>query len=62
MARIAKVINKTNQGIPLLVIDGDSNKTLTIPKKGPDGFIMIAEDKLTQQAKRLEAQGKLEIK
>jgi hypothetical protein len=60
--RIAKVINKTKQGIPLLVKDGDSNKTITVPKKGPSGFISIAEDLLTDQAKRLVAQGKLQIK
>lgn len=62
MSRIAKVINKTKQGIPLLVKDGDSNKSVTVPAKGPDGFIMIAEEKLTGQARRLEAQQKLIIK
>ena len=62
MSRIAKVINKTKQGIPLLVLDGESNRTVTVPKKGPSGYVMIAEDLLTPQAERLQAQGKIVIK
>jgi len=59
---IVTVVNKTKQGIPLLVKDGDTNRTVTVMPKGPSGFIRIELDCLTQQARRLEAQGRIEIR
>lgn len=61
-SQIVTVINKTKQGIPLLVLDGGTNKTVSIPPKGPDGYVRIEKSALTAQVDRLVAQGRVEVK